>query len=48
MFKHDEVEETIGAWNGLGLRGIRSVPMIFNGAVPVNLVGIELEDKASL
>jgi hypothetical protein len=35
MFKHDEVEwETIGAWNGLGLRGNCSVPMIFNGVVP--------------
>ena len=48
MFKHDEVEwETIGAWNGLGLRGNCSVPMIFNGVVPeANLVGIELEDKS--
>jgi alkylation response protein AidB-like acyl-CoA dehydrogenase len=48
IFKHDEVEcETIGAWNGLGMRGNSSVPMIFNGVVPEeNLVGIELEDKS--
>ena len=48
MFKNDEVEwETIGEWNGLGMRGNRSVPMIFNGVVPEeNLVGIELEDKS--
>ena len=48
IFKHDEVEwETIGAWNGLGMRGNSSVPMIFNGVVPeANLVGIELEDKS--
>ena len=48
MFKHDEVEwETIGDWNGLGMRGNCSVPMIFNGVVPEeNLVGIGLEDKS--
>ncbi len=48
MFKNDEVEwETIGEWNGLGMRGNSSVPMIFNGVVPEeNLVGIELEDKS--
>src|SRR5918999_525064 len=48
IFKHDEVEwETIGQWNGLGMRGNCSVPMIFNGIVPEeNLVGIELEDKS--
>ena len=48
MFKNDEVEwETIGEWNGLGMRGNRSVPMIFNGVVPEeNLVGFELEDKS--
>jgi alkylation response protein AidB-like acyl-CoA dehydrogenase len=48
MFKHDEVEwETIGDWNGLGMRGNCSVPMIFNGVVPEeNLVGIDLEDKS--
>ena len=47
MFKSDEVEwETIGEWNGLGMRGNSSVPMIFNGVVPEeNLVGIELEDE---
>ena len=48
IFKHDEVEwETIGEWNGLGMRGNCSVPMIFNGVVPEeNLVGIELEDRS--
>jgi isovaleryl-CoA dehydrogenase len=48
MFKNDEVEwETIGQWNGLGMRGNCSVPMIFNGVVPEeNLVGIEQEDKS--
>jgi alkylation response protein AidB-like acyl-CoA dehydrogenase len=46
IFKHDEVAwETIGAWDGVGMRGNCSVPMIFNGVVPeANLVGIELED----
>ena len=48
IFKNDEVEwETVGEWNGLGMRGNSSVPMIFNGVVPEeNLVGIELEDKS--
>jgi len=48
IFKNDEVEwETIGQWNGLGMRGNCSVPMIFNGVVPEeNLVGIELEDSS--
>ncbi|MDA0263390.1 MAG: acyl-CoA/acyl-ACP dehydrogenase [Chloroflexi bacterium] len=48
MFKNDEVEwETIGEWNGLGMRGNSSVPMIFNGVVPEeNLVGIELADQS--
>ena len=48
IFKHDEVAwETIGTWNGLGMRGNSSVPMIFNGVVPeANLVGIELEDHS--
>ena len=48
MFKNDEVEwETIGEWDGLGMRGNSSVPMIFNGVVPEeNLVGIELEYKS--
>jgi len=47
IFKNDEVEwETIGEWDGLGMRGNSSVPMIFNGVVPEeNLVGIELKDK---
>jgi isovaleryl-CoA dehydrogenase len=46
IFKHDEVVwETIGVWDGVGMRGNCSVPMIFNGVVPeANLVGIELED----
>jgi isovaleryl-CoA dehydrogenase len=46
IFKHDEVAwETIGVWDGVGMRGNCSVPMIFNGVVPEpNLVGIELED----
>ena len=40
--------ETIGAWDGVGMRGNCSVPMIFNGVVPeANLVGIEREDHAS-
>jgi isovaleryl-CoA dehydrogenase len=35
IFKHDEVAwETIGAWDGVGMRGNCSVPMIFNGVVP--------------
>lgn len=48
IFRNDEVEwETIGEWNGLGMRGNCSVPMIFNGVVPEeNVVGIELEDKS--
>ena len=48
MFGEDEVEwETIGEWDGLGMRGNCSVPMIFNGVVPEeNLVGIELKDKS--
>ena len=48
MFKNDEVDwETIGEWNGLGMRANCSVPMIFNGVVPEeNLVGIELKDKS--
>ena len=48
VFKNDEVEwETIGEWNGLGMRGNSSIPMVFNGVVPeANLVGIELEDKS--
>ncbi len=47
IFKNDEVEwEAIGEWEGLGMRGNSSVPMIFNGVVPEeNLVGIELKDK---
>lgn len=48
IFKHDEVAwETIGTWDGLGMRGNCSVPMIFNGVVPeANLMGIELEDTS--
>jgi isovaleryl-CoA dehydrogenase len=48
IFKHDEVAwETIGVWDGVGMRGNCSVPMIFNGVVPeANLVGIELEDTS--
>ncbi len=48
IFKHDEVAwETIGAWDGVGMRGNCSVPMIFNGVVPeANLVGIELEEHS--
>ena len=47
IFKNDEVEwEAIGEWEGLGMRGNSSVPMIFNGVVPEeNLVGIELKDQ---
>jgi isovaleryl-CoA dehydrogenase len=50
IFKHDEVAwETIGAWDGVGMRGNGSVPMIFHGVVPeANLVGIELEDHRVL
>jgi len=48
IFKNNEVEwETIGEWDGLGMRGNSSMPMIFNGVVPEeNLVGIELKDKS--
>ena len=48
IFKNDEVEcETIGEWDGLGMRGNSSTPMIFNGVVPEeNLVGIELKEES--
>ena len=47
IFKNDEVEcETVGEWDGLGMRGNSSTPMIFNGVVPEeNLVGIELKEE---
>ncbi len=39
--------EIVAPWDGLGMRGNSSVPMIFNGVVPEeNLVGIELKDKS--
>ena len=45
MIEADKVEwETVGEWDGLGMRGNSSVPMIFNGVVPYeNLLGVELE-----
>ncbi len=44
MIEADEVEwETVGQWDGLGMRGNCSAPMIFNGVVPEeNVLGIEL------
>ncbi len=47
MFEADKVEwETVGQWDGLGMRGNCSAPMTFNGLVPQdNLLGIELEDE---
>ncbi|PKB61849.1 MAG: hypothetical protein BZY79_01595 [SAR202 cluster bacterium Casp-Chloro-G4] len=47
LFRADEVEwQTVGEWDGLGMRGNSSVPMIFNGVVPYeNLLGIELEGE---
>ena len=46
MFEADKVEwETLGEWDGLGMRGNCSAPMLFNGEVPYdNLLGIELGD----
>ena len=47
MIEADQVEwETVGEWDGLGMRGNASTPMIFNGVVPYeNLLGIELEGE---
>ena len=47
MIEADKVEwETIGQWDGLGMRGNCSAPMIFNGVVPEeNVLGIELEGE---
>jgi alkylation response protein AidB-like acyl-CoA dehydrogenase len=43
MLEADRIEwEAIGEWNGLGMRGNSSMPMIFNGTVPMeNLIGVE-------
>jgi isovaleryl-CoA dehydrogenase len=39
--------EVVGEWNGLGLRGNSSSPMLFNGVVPEdNRLGIGHEDEA--
>ena len=47
MIEADKVEwETLGEWDGLGMRGNCSAPMLFNGEVPYeNLLGIELEGE---
>lgn len=47
MIEADQIEwQTVGEWDGLGMRGNASVPMIFNGVVPYeNLLGIELEGE---
>ena len=47
MFEADKVHwETLGEWDGLGMRGNCSAPMLFNGEVPYeNLLGIELEGE---
>jgi alkylation response protein AidB-like acyl-CoA dehydrogenase len=38
--------QVVGDWNGLGLRGNRSSPMIFNGVVPEdNRLGIGHDDE---
>lgn len=48
MLDASQVEwEVVGKWDGLGMRGNCSSPMIFNGRVPEeNLLGIEIYDKS--
>lgn len=45
IIEADKIEwQTVGEWDGLGMRGNSSVPMIFNGVVPhENLLGLEGE-----
>lgn len=47
MIESDNIQwETVGEWNGLGMRGNSSVPMIFNGIIPEeNLIGIGIQDE---
>lgn len=47
MIEADKVDwQTLGEWDGLGMRGNCSAPMLFNGVVPEeNLLGIELEGE---
>ena len=47
IIEADKIEwQTVGEWDGLGMRGNSSTPMIFNGVVPQeNLLGLELEGE---
>ncbi len=47
VVESDKVDwQVVGAWNGLGMRGNSSSPMLFNGVVPEeNRVGIGHEDE---
>lgn len=47
LIEADKVDwKVLGEWDGLGMRGNSSAPMLFNGTVPQeNLVGIELKDQ---
>ncbi len=47
MIEADKVDwKTVGEWDGLGMRGNCSAPMIFDGVVPEeNLLGIELKGE---
>jgi len=47
IIEADKIEwQTVGEWDGLGMRGNSSTPMIFNGVVPhENLLGLELEGE---
>ena len=45
MIEADKIDwEVVGDWDGLGMRGNSSSPMVFNGTVPEeNIVGADLE-----
>ena len=47
MVERDNIKwETVGEWNGLGMRGNSSMPMIFNGVVPAeHRLGIGRENE---
>lgn len=47
MIERDHIQwETVGEWNGLGMRGNSSMPMIFNGIVPAeHRLGIGRENE---
>jgi len=47
MIERDNIKwETVGEWNGLGMRGNSSMPMIFNGVVPAeHRLGIGRENE---